>query len=116
MILDTRMGHIGSESSGPLQPARLVHAAQEFESYLMKELTAPLLKRDCLAEEADQEDGSSDALGEFAANALAQALSRRGGLGVAEEVLRHFPISETTAVCNPIAGHVSNCYKLSRNK
>jgi len=113
MISPAKMGHTSPDSLDALRPARLVHAAQEFESYLMKELTAPLVKRDCLAEESDQEEGSSGALGEFAANALAQALSRDGGLGIAEQVLQHFPSLGTAAAGGPIADFVSNCNKLS---
>jgi Rod binding domain-containing protein len=66
-----------------LQP-RLVQAAHEFEAQLMKELLHPLTN----AEDGDDSDaGSAGALGDFAAEALGQSLSTRGGLGIATSIM-----------------------------
>jgi Rod binding domain-containing protein len=64
----------------------LVHAAHEFEGQLMKELLRPLTDSDANADGDDA--GSSGALGEFAAEAMGQALSMRGGFGIADRIVR----------------------------
>ena len=81
------------ESGNSLPPPRLIKAAHEFEAQLMKELMAPLTRGSSvpgvggIADEADQESGSAGALGEFAAEALGQALSAAGGFGIANRIL-----------------------------
>jgi hypothetical protein len=76
-------------------PPRLVKAAHEFEAQLMKELMAPLTRGTSIpgvgggeaGDEEDAESGSGGALGEFAAEALGQALSAAGGFGIAHRIL-----------------------------
>jgi hypothetical protein len=74
-------------------PPRLVKAAHEFEAQLMKELMAPLTKSASVpggsgSEDGDDQDsGSAGALGEFASEALGQALSAAGGFGIAKGIL-----------------------------
>jgi len=76
---------------------RLKPAAHEFEACLMKEFLAPL-QHDALFD--DSKDGGSDedngnALTSFGTEALARAISERGGLGIATKILAHFePKSE----------------------
>jgi Rod binding domain-containing protein len=73
---------------------RLVNAAHEFEAQLMKELMKPLTKG-AAPGDADDEDGddsesslgSAGALGEFASEAMARALSEQGGFGIAEKII-----------------------------
>jgi Rod binding domain-containing protein len=70
---------------------RLVKAAHEFEGQMMKELLTPLTAGNSLEglEDGDEDDaGSGGALGEFASEALGQALSESGGFGVAERIIR----------------------------
>jgi hypothetical protein len=70
-----------------------VKAAHEFEAQLMKELMAPLTRGSSIpgvggnADEDDSESGSAGALGEFAAEALGQAMSAAGGFGIANRIL-----------------------------
>jgi Rod binding domain-containing protein len=72
-------------------PPRLVKAAHEFEAQLMKELMAPLTRGSSVpgssGNEDDEDSGSSGALGEYAAEALGQALSTAGGFGIANRIL-----------------------------
>jgi Rod binding domain-containing protein len=60
----------------------------------MKELMAPLTRGASVpgvggsgCGDDDQESGSAGALGEFAAEALGQALSAAGGFGIANQIL-----------------------------
>ena len=69
---------------------RLVRAAQEFEAQMMKELLKPMTGQDALTSEAGNEgadSGATGALGEFASEALRQALSRNGGFGIADRIV-----------------------------
>lgn len=80
----------------PLQPGpRLMRAAQEFEGQMMKELLKPLNQADALTGADDSGEGSSGALGEFANEALGQALSRHGGFGIANSIVRQLSHSGT---------------------
>lgn len=81
MVSDLKM-----HQEGQLQPApRLVKAAHEFEAQMMKELLAPLHTESGL--DGGDDDGSPGALGDFAAEALGQALSRQGGFGLADKLI-----------------------------
>ena len=70
--------------------ATLVRAAHEFEGQMMKELLQPLIADDSL--EGDEENpgsglGSTNAMGEFAAEALGRAMSDGGGFGIASRIV-----------------------------
>jgi Rod binding domain-containing protein len=56
---------------------RLVRAAHEFEAQLMKELLKPMA-------DADADGGP---MAEYASEALGQAISMRGGLGLASSII-----------------------------
>ncbi len=77
--------------STPGLDPRLVKAAHEFEAQMMKELLNPMTGKDALTGE-DEEDGgdanTNGALGEFASEALGQALSRQGGFGIANRIVQ----------------------------
>ena len=78
--------------SEPAVSARLVRAAHEFEGQMMKELLKPMTGSDGPTgpedDESDSSAGSGEALGEFASEALGQALSERGGFGIADRIVR----------------------------
>jgi flagellar protein FlgJ len=83
-----------AEPSGarPSPDPRLVPAAREFEASLMKELLEPL-QHDPLFDsgnDAESADGSGNALMSFGSEALAKAISDRGGFGIANSILAHF--------------------------
>ena len=83
-----------AEQSAP--SPRLVQAAHEFEGQMMKELLAPMMDGDALTGAEDpgadlsggSDGGSTGALGEFASEALGRALSERGGLGIADRIVK----------------------------
>lgn len=87
--LGTRNG-IESTAAAAVSP-RLMRAAQEFEAQMMKELLKPMSGQDALtgAEAgAGGDAGAGGALGEFASEALGQAISQRGGFGIADHIVK----------------------------
>jgi Rod binding domain-containing protein len=83
------VGVAAQASNAP--PPRLVRAAHEFEGQMMQELLKPMTKSDALTgEDSDSgsDAGSAGALGDFASEALGQALSQHGGFGIANRVLK----------------------------
>jgi Rod binding domain-containing protein len=79
----------------PVAPQpRLVRAAHEFEAQMMKELLKPMTASDSLTGgDGDSDAGSGGALGEFASEALAQALSEKGGFGIADKIVQELSAS-----------------------
>jgi Rod binding domain-containing protein len=80
----------GLAAAATPQP-RLVRAAHEFEAQMMKELMKPLNRGSSLTgadADADDDSGSTGALGEFASEALGRALSERGGFGIAAGIVK----------------------------
>ena len=75
-----------------LPAPRLVRAAREFEAQMLKELMKPM----ALSEEGDDESKSGGALGDFATEALGQALSRAGGFGIADRIISSVSRIETS--------------------
>jgi len=116
-------GPRGLSSSAPAASAaardaaldpKLVAAAHQFEASLMSELLKPLNSGDVFGGDgggddggggtgigadglAASADGSAGALMGFASEALAKALSDRGGLGIARRVLDHFEAAAKAA-------------------
>lgn len=90
-----RVSAVAAEST-PVQAhpePRLYKAAHEFEAQLMKELLAPMVHAAGTDEESDS--GSAGALGDFAGQALGEAISLRGGLGIADSILRQLAPAES---------------------
>ena len=73
---------------------KLASAAHEFEASLMKEFLKPLEHDSLFAEDksadGDDQEGSADALMSFGSQAMATAISERGGFGIATMILNHF--------------------------
>lgn len=74
---------IGESASKP----RLVQAAHEFEGQMMKELLKPMTESDGLMGGDADENMGSGVLGDFATESLGQALSQRGGFGIANRII-----------------------------
>jgi Rod binding domain-containing protein len=91
-----------SSSLAP-QP-RLVHAAQEFEGQMMKELLKPMTGANGLDGE-DEDSGSGSELREFASEALGQALSKQGGFGIAASIVRQLSPKGTLPVTAQVTGN-----------
>ena len=89
-VLGAAANHESTAANSPVPQARLVHAAHEFEAQMMKELLKPITGSTSLTgEDEDSSDasGSNSALGQFASDALGQALSRQGGFGIANQII-----------------------------
>jgi Rod binding domain-containing protein len=83
--MTTQTGMGGAARMDP----RLKPAAHEFEACLMKEFLEPL-QRDPLFEDKKDgagSEGSDNALVGFGAEALARAISERGGFGIATKII-----------------------------
>jgi peptidoglycan hydrolase FlgJ len=85
----------GTAEPGTQDP-RLKPAAHEFEACLMKEFLKPL-EHDALFSDSKDGDGgdgtgedSGSALMSFGSEALARAISERGGFGIAAKIIGHF--------------------------
>jgi Rod binding domain-containing protein len=85
--------HAVAVENSPKGQPRLVNAAHEFEAQMMKELMKPLTKG-AAPGGADEDDddsgdsfGSAGALGDFASEAMARALSEQGGFGIADRLI-----------------------------
>lgn len=88
----------------PAQNPRLAHAAHEFEAQLMKELLKPVTAGAGLPGD-DDEEGSAGALGAFAGEALANAISQAGGFGIADRLIQQLSRSGTRSDSDWIAGN-----------
>jgi len=96
---------VGLNVQHPSQPEpRLVRAAHEFEGQMMKELLKPLNNADALTGEDESDAGSSGALGDFANEALGQALSRQGGFGIANSIVHQLSHSGTVPGSAQVTG------------
>lgn len=113
--------HLAQLSNTALQTAapsatapspRLVAAAHEFEAQMMKELLKPLSSSGLKADDGDSsEDGDDDtgaggAMAAYATEAFGNALSSRGGFGVATGIIASLshPKTQVTAAGNGNTG------------
>lgn len=99
----------GAGNATAPQP-KLVRAAHEFEGQMMKELLKPMTEGDSLTGtdgDADAGLGSGGALSEFASEALGQALSERGGFGIANSIVKQLSRSGTHSSNGPGNGKVT---------
>lgn len=76
---------------------KLKSAAHEFEASLMQEFLKPLQHDSLFApdksndtSDSEEDQGSSAALMSFGSEAMAKAISERGGFGIANKILDHF--------------------------
>jgi Rod binding domain-containing protein len=88
------------DTSSVPQP-RLVRAAHEFEAAIMQELMTPLLPGHDPLDGGD-DSGSSSALSAFAGEALGQALSERGGFGIADRIIRQLTAGSNHSGKTPV--------------
>jgi len=93
----------GTAQGGSVDP-RLKPAAHEFEACLMKEFLEPLQHDALFADDRDGAgaEGSDNALMSFGSESLAEAISERGGFGIANRILNDLDNAK------PAAGKVRN--------
>ncbi|MGC2162434.1 MAG: hypothetical protein WA634_11020 [Silvibacterium sp.] len=95
-------GHTTMSADDP----RLKSAAHEFEASLMQEFLKPLQEDPLFAPDnsgdsdglggSGDDQGSSAALMSFGSEAMAKAISERGGFGIATQILNHFRTAAKT--------------------
>jgi Rod binding domain-containing protein len=88
MIALTGSGRMTTGINRTVPEPRLVRAAHEFEAQMMKELLRPMTASSGLFGDDDSDAGGNGALGEFASESLAGALSTQGGFGIANRIVR----------------------------
>ena len=97
--MNVTQSNLGKELSPGLTTdnPRLKSAAHEFEASLMQEFLKPFqaepLFSDDKSRDTDEAAGSNDAIMSFGSQAMAKALSERGGFGIATKILEHFRTS-----------------------
>jgi Rod binding domain-containing protein len=97
---------VAAEGQPQAPPPRLVGAAHEFEAQMMKQLLKPMTESDPLTgEDEDSTSGSGGALGEFATESLARALSDRGGLGIAHKIVDQLSHSGNKVAGRSVTGN-----------
>jgi Rod binding domain-containing protein len=80
--------------------ANLVDAAQQFEAMMLQELLKPMQRgQSCWGGEEKSDDTASDTISSFGTEAVAKAISKGGGFGIAKQIfskvtLEHQQISE----------------------
>lgn len=69
--------------------AKLTDAAQQFEARLMQEMLKPMRAgQDSWGGEEKNDDPSADTISSFGTEAVAKAIAKGGGLGIAKQVVR----------------------------
>jgi Rod binding domain-containing protein len=68
--------------------AKLVDAAQQFEATMLQELLKPMQHgQSSWGDGENSDDTSSDAISSFGTEAIAKALSKGGGFGIAKQIV-----------------------------
>ena len=68
--------------------AKLVDAAQQFEATMLQELLKPMQHgQSSWGDEQKSEDSASDTISSFGTEAIAKAMSKGGGFGIARRVV-----------------------------
>jgi len=105
----TPAAHLHPSSGQAAEPApgsplqKLGKAAQEFEGILLSSWLEEAQKSSLDPDGAGQ-DAGSETLRSLGNQAVAQALAQRGGVGIAQMIVRHFtPILRQQAVTSPKA-------------
>ena len=79
--------------------AKLADAAQQFEAMLMQEMLKPMQAgQDSWGGEEKNDDPSADTISSFGTEAVAKAIAKGGGLGIARQVIRQVTLEYQRAV------------------
>lgn len=73
--------------------AKLADAAQQFEAMMLQELLKPMRSSEDDLSGEKSEDSSFDTIASFGTEAVAKAISRNGGLGIAKQVVQQLSIA-----------------------
>lgn len=88
------------------QEVRILKASREFEAQMVKELLRPLTAYTVPGTgDEEQATGSTSVLGDFASEALARAMSDRGGFGIAARIAHE--LSRSQSQHEPVRGNAT---------
>jgi Rod binding domain-containing protein len=85
--------------------SKLVDAAQQFEAMLMQEMLKPMRAGQNDWSEEKSDDSASDTISSFGTEAVAKAISKGGGLGIAKQVVRQVTKEHERNSENKTAGY-----------
>ena len=88
MRIDATLSGHAVDGTSKQQNAKLVDAAQQFEAMLMQEMLKPMWSGEDSWDEEKNNDSASDTISSFGTEAVAKAISKSGGLGIAKQVVR----------------------------
>jgi flagellar protein FlgJ len=66
---------------------KLIDAAQEFEASMLQELLKPMDNEQDSWGDTEEKDTASDTISDFGTEAMAKAISKGGGFGIAKQVI-----------------------------
>lgn len=88
MRIEANQTTVTQPSVESTKQTKLADAAQQFEASLMQELLKPMRSgEDSWGGDKDSDDGGSDTISSFGTEAMAKAISRGGGFGIAKQVI-----------------------------
>ncbi len=76
------------------QHAKLVDAAQQFEGMLLQEMLKGMQGGKDGEDKDDSADGSNDTLRSFGTEAVARAIAKGGGVGIARQIVQKVTIEQ----------------------
>ena len=86
MKIDSDISHLPTAEAQ--RQAKLVDAAQQFEATMLQELLKPMQHgQSSWGDEEKSEDSASDTISSFGTEAIAKAISKSGGFGIARRVV-----------------------------
>jgi Rod binding domain-containing protein len=90
MRIESDMASNAPAAADGAKNPKLVNAAQQFESMMLQEMLKPMRSgEDGWGGDADKSaDASMDTISSFGTEAVATAISKGGGLGIARQVIR----------------------------
>ena len=106
MRIETDISVRGSAGAEMQKQAKLVDAAQQFEAMMLQEMLKPLRGgQDSWGGEEKSDDSASDTISSFGTEAVAKAISKGGGLGIAKQVIEQVRLENQRNSENRTSGY-----------
>lgn len=81
-------------NAGAQRQSKLADAAQQFEAMMLQELLKPMRSGEDDLSGEKNEDSSMDTISSFGTEAVAKAISKSGGLGIARQIIQQLSAKE----------------------
>lgn len=90
MKIDATMASSAAATTNGAKDPKLVNAAQQFESMMLQEILKPMRSGEDSwgGDDEKSSDSSMDTISSFGTEAVATAISKGGGLGIARQVIQ----------------------------